>query len=74
VIRTKWGAFLGALAAAAGHTLRISRSAARYLPGWAGAGLITWGAAMIYLPVGVIIGGGFLLAADALIPRHRGGA
>lgn len=66
-------AYLGGLAAAAGHTLRISRSAARYVPGWAGAGLVSWGASMIYLPAGVIVGGLFLLAADALIPARRPG-
>lgn len=69
--KTNWSAFAGALAAAAGHTLRISRSAARYVPGCAGAGLISWGASMVYLPAGVIVGGAFLLAADALIPRRR---
>jgi hypothetical protein len=26
---------------------------------------------MVYLPAGVIVGGAFLLAADALIPRRR---
>ncbi len=66
----------GAAAAGAGHTVRISRTAARYAPGWAGAALVSWGAAMAWLPAGLMVAGGFLLAADALIParpRRAGG-
>ena len=66
----------GAAAAGLGHTLRIGRSAARYVPGWAGAGLVSWGAAMVYVPAGLIVAGAFLLATDALIParpRRRSG-
>jgi len=44
-------------AAFAGHTVRIAHS----LIGLAGAALVSWGAAMIYTPAGLITGGGFLL-------------
>jgi len=45
------------LAALAGHTVRIAHT----LFGAAGACLVSWGAAMIYVPAGWICGGGFLL-------------
>jgi hypothetical protein len=41
----------------AGHTVRIAHS----LIGLAGAALVSWGAAMIYVPAGWIAGGAFLL-------------
>jgi hypothetical protein len=65
---------LGRLAEAAGHAVRIGRVGARYVPGWAGAALVSWGAALAWRPAGLIVAGAFLLAADALIPsnRHRG--
>lgn len=48
---------IGALAAAAGWT--VAR-----LPGVAGAALISWAAAMVYLPAGVATAGVFCLLAD----------
>ena len=51
------------LARPAGHTVRI----AHILPGMAGAAMVSYGAAMIYTPAGVIIGGGFLLLLDRQI-------
>ena len=66
----------GAAAAGLGHTVRIGRKAGRYAPGWSGAALVSWGAAMAWLPAGLIVGGLFLLACDALIParpRRPGG-
>lgn len=42
----------------AGHTVRK----ANVLPGLAGAAMVSWGAAMIYTPVGWMLGGVFLLA------------
>lgn len=51
------------LASLAGHTVRI----AHILPGMAGAAMVSYGAAMIYTPAGVIIGGAFLLLIDRQI-------
>lgn len=48
------------LAGFAGKSLRY----ARYVPGFAGAGLLSYGAALIYLPAGVILGGVLLLCLD----------
>lgn len=64
---------VGDVAAGCGHTVRLGRTAARYVPGWAGAALISWGAGMVYLPAGVMVAGAFLLAVDALIPRRSKG-
>jgi hypothetical protein len=65
---------LGRLAAVAGHSVRLGRIAGRYVPGWAGAALVSFGAWSAWHPAGLIVAGLFLLAADALIPsnRHRG--
>jgi hypothetical protein len=49
-----------AAAAAAGTLVRVGRP----LPGLAGAVLISVGAGMVYLPAGVMVGGGFLLLLD----------
>jgi hypothetical protein len=51
-----------------GYAVRIARRPARLLPGLAGLGLISWGAAMIYLPAGLIVAGLSLLAIDRQIP------
>ena len=37
------------------------------VPGLAGAGMVSWGAALVYVPAGVILGGVFLLAMDRQI-------
>lgn len=55
-------------AAGTGHTVRIVRSIGRYLPGWAGAGLVSWGIAEVYVPAGIIAAGIFLLAVDQRLP------
>ncbi len=57
---------VGAAAAGLGHTVRLGRIATRYVPGWLGAGLVSWGAGLAYLPAGLIVGGMFLLAIDLL--------
>ena len=57
---------VGAAAAGLGHAVRIGRALARYAPGWLGAGLVSWGAGLVYLPAGLIVGGMFLLAVDLL--------
>ena len=41
------------------------------VPGLAGAGMVCWGAALVYLPAGVILGGLFLLALDRQIKLGR---
>lgn len=65
---------IGGVAQGLGYTVRFGRWAARYAPGWIGAGLVAWGAAMAWLPLGLMVGGAFLIAMDALIPaRGRGG-
>lgn len=57
-----------AVATVAGHTVRVYRSVGRYLPGLFGAGFVSWGAAMVYIPAGFIVGGVLLLALDQQIP------
>jgi len=65
---------VGAAAAGLGHAVSLGRIATRYVPGWLGAALVSWGAAMAWLPLGLMVAGGFLIAMDALIPaRGRGG-
>ena len=54
-------AVAGRLAVAAGTLLRLARGHALSVPSLAGAAMVSAGAAMIYTPAGVIIGGGFLL-------------
>jgi hypothetical protein len=48
---------VGALASAAGRVVR-------WLPGAAGAALISWAALMVYVPAGLAVAGAFCLAAD----------
>ncbi|MDH6111928.1 hypothetical protein P3T36_006889 [Kitasatospora sp. MAP12-15] len=62
---------LGVFATAAGHAVRLGRTGGRYVPGWSGAALVSWGAEMAWRPAGLIVAGAFLLAADALIPGNR---
>lgn len=62
------------LASAAGYSWNIARRPARFLPALAGLGLISWGAAMIYLPAGLITAGLLLVLVDTRIPRSRGGS
>lgn len=59
------------MAGAAGYAIRQARRPARFLPGMAGLGLISWGAGMIYLPAGLIVAGAALLfVIDPQIPRR----
>jgi hypothetical protein len=58
------------IAALAGHTVRIAHA----LPGLAGAAMVSWGAAMVYEPAGLIVGGAFMLLLDrqtAVMPWER---
>lgn len=48
---------LGALASAAGWTMRV-------LPGFTGAGLLSVAAGLVYLPAGLAVAGAFCLLAD----------
>lgn len=59
-LRGRAAVVAGNLAAFAGHCVRISRG----LPGLAGAGLISYGAGMVYAPAGVIVAGVFCLLID----------
>lgn len=59
-LRGRAAAAAGAAAAFAGHLVRISRG----LPGLAGAGAISCGTGMIYIPAGVIVAGLFCLIID----------
>ena len=54
------------LADACGYAISKSRRPARFLPGIAGLGVVSWGVGMIYLPAGVIAAGAsiLLLVAD----------
>lgn len=70
-MRPRLQQLLGRLADVAGHTVRLGRAGVRYVPGWAGAGLVSGGAWMAWHPAGLIVAGGFLLALDALIPSTR---
>lgn len=55
------------LADAAGWVIGPVWRRRAFLPGLAGAGLVSWGAALVYLPAGVILGGVCLLAMDRQI-------
>jgi hypothetical protein len=57
------------LAGAAGYAIAKARRPARLLPGLAGAVLLSWGAAMIYAPAGLIAAGLMLLVIDRTIER-----
>lgn len=57
------------LAAACGYAVRAARRPARFLPGVAGLGLISWGAAMVYTPAGLVVAGLALLLVDRAIDR-----
>ncbi len=63
-LREKAAAMPGHLAAAAGHTVRLFRGVPRGAPGFIGAGLVSYGTGMIYLPAGVIAAGLFFLLLD----------
>lgn len=55
-------AVAGGAAAFAGHLLRIARKVG--LAGFTGAGLVSYGTALIYLPAGLIVAGLFCLVLD----------
>jgi hypothetical protein len=58
-------------AGVAGHTWSIVRRPVRFLPELAGLGLISRGAAMIYLPAGYVVAGLCLLLVGSRIPAAR---
>ena len=60
-LSTAWTAVAGRAAIVAGHAIRKVRPALPSMPGLAGAAMVSYGIAMIYLPAGVIAGGAFLL-------------
>jgi hypothetical protein len=53
-----------ALAAGAGHALRLVALSGRYLPGLAGAGVLSFGAWLAWAPAGFVVAGLLLLALD----------
>jgi hypothetical protein len=55
---------LPAMAAAAGHALRLSVRVGTQLPGLVGAGAICYGAWLAWAPLGFATAGVFLLALD----------
>jgi hypothetical protein len=57
------------LAAACGYAVHQARRPARFLPELAGLGLVSWGAAMVYTPAGVIAAGISLILVGSRIPR-----
>lgn len=59
-----WGKLLGGAVELAGKAVGRALSALPTVPGLAGAAMVSYGAAMIYLPAGVIAGGAFLLLLD----------
>ncbi len=64
----------GTVAAGLGHAVRLGRLAVLFVPGLAGAALVSWGAWMAWHPAGLIAAGGFCLACDRLLPAPgRGG-
>jgi hypothetical protein len=72
--RARGSQVAAALAVAAGRLVGWVQGRLPLLPGLAGAGMVSYGAALVYLPAGVILGGVFLLAADRQIKiGPRGG-
>ena len=71
----RWLAVAGAAAAGLGHAVRLGRLGAVFVPGLAGAVLVSWGAWLAWHPAGLIAAGGFCLACDRLLPApgRRGG-
>ena len=63
---SRWQALLGGTAALAGHAVRLASAAASDAVGLIGAGLVAFGAGMIYRPLLPIVAGTFLL----VIGRH----
>lgn len=67
---------LPAVAAAAGHVLRLSVRVGTQLPGLVGAGAICYGAWLAWAPAGFVVAGMFMLALDrraASEPAEPGG-
>ena len=62
--RPNWTRLTGALAAAAGHTLRVARRLAVNVPGVAGPLLMAYGAWLAWSPAGFVVAGAFLLWLD----------
>jgi hypothetical protein len=67
---------LPALAAVAGHVLRLSVRVGVQFPGLAGAGAVCYGAWLAWAPAGFVVAGMFMLALDrraASGPAEPGG-
>ena len=72
--RARGSQIAAALIVSLGHVIGPVWRRRAVLPGLAGAGMVSWGAALVYLPAGVILGGVFLLAMDRQIKLGpRGG-
>jgi threonine/homoserine/homoserine lactone efflux protein len=67
--RALWLALLGRTATMAGTVVRESRARRRAVPGLAGAAMVAYGVALVYLPAGVVAGGLFLLWFGSEINR-----
>lgn len=52
--------------------LKRARRAAPYLPGVLGAGLVAFGAGLMYLPLLPVVAGAFLLYLDGRLPVPGG--
>lgn len=65
--RARGSEIAAALLIGLGHVIGFAKRRSAFLPGLAGAALVSWGAALVYLPAGVILGGVFLLAMDRQI-------
>jgi len=66
-------AVAGTAAAGLGHAVRLGRLGVLFVPGLAGAVLVSWGSWMAWHPAGLIAAGGFCLACDRLLPAPRRG-
>lgn len=64
----RWPKVAGALAAGAGHALRVVRALGVRVPGVAGAVLVAVGLGLAWLPLGVVAAGAFLLLIDRRVP------
>ena len=60
-----------ALAVRAGRVIGWARRRSALLPGLAGAAMVSYGAALWHLPLGIAAGGAFLLAADRQISVRK---
>lgn len=59
-----WNVLAGNAAQAAGRVTGLLERRARLVPGIGGAGLVAYGAWLVFRPAGFIVAGGFLLLLD----------